>query len=197
MLPRLIHEQQCFRGACCHHLQVSPSHSHYITLRMDAASSSETFVHICQSIQCYSTWWELSNSLLRGCLHTNQLSRSFCNLVHSSNKLFLMVCYYKTLLLFYLQKFTLKFSQNYLDLCRFWVQDRQIRGLMKVGKTGWSEHTFIIQYIYLYYCSCCCCCDYYYYYFTFVKNQLLNCWFCIYSIWPNLKVLHHCQVCMC
>jgi hypothetical protein len=73
------------------------------------------------------------------------------------NKLFLWVCCYKTQLPFYLQKFTLNFSQNYLDLCRFGVQDRQIRGLMKVGKTRWSEHTFIIQYIYLYYCSCCYC----------------------------------------
>lgn len=112
------------------------SHSYYITLRMEAVSSSETFVHICQSIQCHSTWWKLSNSLLQSCLHTNQLSCSFCNLVHLPNKLFLMVCCYKTQLLFYLQKFTLNFSQNHLDLCRFWVQDRQIRGLMKVGKRG-------------------------------------------------------------
>jgi len=96
MLPRLIYEQQCFRGACCHHLQLSRSHSCYTALRMEAASSSETFVHICQSIQCHSTWWELSNSLLRSCLHTNQLSCSFCNLVHLPNKLFLMVCCYKT-----------------------------------------------------------------------------------------------------
>jgi hypothetical protein len=108
MLPRLIYEQQCFTRAWCHHIQLSPNHSCYITLRMEAASSSEAFVHICQSIQCHFTRWELPNFLLWSCLHTNQLSCYFCNLVHLPNKLFLMVCCYKTQLLFYLQKFTLK-----------------------------------------------------------------------------------------
>jgi hypothetical protein len=130
----------------------------------------------------------------------------FCNLIHLPNKLFLVVCCYKTKLIFYLQKFTLNFLQNYLDLCRFGVQDKQIWELMKIWKLDiwkflcmrWSKHSFIFQYIYLYYGFCCYC---YYYYccccLTFVKNQLLNCWFCINSIWHNLKGLHQCHVCIC
>jgi hypothetical protein len=59
----------------------------------------------------------------------------FCNLIHLPNKLFLVVCCYKTQLIFYLQKFTLNFLQNYLDLCRFWVQDKQIWELMKIWKS--------------------------------------------------------------